>query len=630
MSRTFKSKILLITLSLFVFAVSQCSKTQVTSTASMPFNPWKVTTKLVGAPHSVACSSNGNCIIGGGTQDGHGRIWFSHKNGVWQTASLPNNLSIIGDVSCAGKVACFAVGTTESESLPAILESNDGGTTWKMQRTWLELAEFKSIFCTTSLHCIAGGNLKQPLVYTTNGGTTWDTSNLPDSVFGTNIKTISCFSNLTCIAAGSSLSKGANALILKSLDGGANWTEVLSSTTASVLNAASCPSSNTCYTVGASLIGGIDGFTVNLSTNLVSNLRLPSGISSSSGIFCTSDSSCWVSGSNSKNQPTFIETTTGGDKWGLFSVGDSVAENGESVVCTPINNECLSVGANSLNEYGQVFSSTLPNSSQNTVLGFVQHQTDSTIGDLITPVTGLHKTFIPNSFNKTLSVLVVGDSTALTLGLGMLDADGLPNIHINVLGLIGCGVVGSGVPRQHGTPYASMPETCTNWQQLYSQEVNTYKPNIVFFLVGRWEEEDRLINGKWTNLNQSSYQQLVLNNLISAIKTLRSTGATVVALTDPANFTGPPPSGSYWPEDQPSKVMEFNKLLAKAVSEVGKNAYLYNFAQIVSPNNTFNKDLNGVPIRTNDGIHYTSIAGPYLNQWLLPVGIHFLLASGSN
>ncbi|NNN22241.1 MAG: hypothetical protein HKL80_09610, partial [Acidimicrobiales bacterium] len=234
---------------------------------------------------------------------------------------------------------------------------------------------------------------------------------------------------------------------------------------------------------------------------------------------------------------------------------------------------------------------------------------------------------IPQSQVNPWSLMVVGDSTALDVGIDVLGDANAANATPSVTGIVGCGVVGSGTLVEKGQSGIIPPAACSTWSETYQSEIDSTKPDVVLFLTGRWEEVTRDLNGTLVNLGQPSYDNLVESNLQEAIRILASKGATVVALTSPANFTGLSSTGGTWPEDSTARLDVFNSLVRQAVSTVGGNTYVYNYSELVTPNDQFSWSVGGVSVRSADGIHYSVVGGAWLGRWLVPVAWSYLQKS---
>ena len=99
------------------------------------------------------------------------------------------------------------------------------------------------------------------------------------------------------------------------------------------------------------------------------------------------------------------------------------------------------------------------------------------------------------------------------------------------------------------------------WQDQWLNAMSAVKPNVVVLLAGRWEVVDREYKGKWTNILQPTFAAYVKSQLEAASTLVTTTGANLVFLTAPCTDEGEQPDGQPWPEDNPARLAEYNKLL---------------------------------------------------------------------
>ncbi len=230
--------------------------------------------------------------------------------------------------------------------------------------------------------------------------------------------------------------------------------------------------------------------------------------------------------------------------------------------------------------------------------------------------------------------LIVGDSLALTLGMGMSlhSIDSHYDVVEDDQGIIGCGVVDGtrvelqGVisstadacnPSVH-VP-ANSPEYLKPWPQQWSYELKTFKPNVVVLLAGRWETVNRTYKGKWTNIMHPTFAAYVKHQLEYAVQLGTSTGARMVFLTSPCYEQIEQPNGQPWPEELPARQAVYNKLLTEVAAMYPKKVTIVNLNAMVCPDGKYSQDLHGVDVRTpSDGVHFTIAGGAYLAPQLWP------------
>ncbi len=229
-------------------------------------------------------------------------------------------------------------------------------------------------------------------------------------------------------------------------------------------------------------------------------------------------------------------------------------------------------------------------------------------------------------------VLLFGDSVALTLGLGLgTPADQAKYGYVLAdKGILGCGVLmgpavellGSrdltqpacdGSPAAPGAPLNKQP-----WPVQWKAAMDSDKPNVVALLAGRWEVVDREYHGTWTNILNPKFAAYVKSQLDFASRLVTSTGARLAFLTAPCTDEGEQPDGAPWPEDNPARLAEYNRLVREVAAEHPKTDSVVDLYGAVCPHHMFTSTIDGVVVRRTDGVHFTDAAGTALAHTLMP------------
>lgn len=221
------------------------------------------------------------------------------------------------------------------------------------------------------------------------------------------------------------------------------------------------------------------------------------------------------------------------------------------------------------------------------------------------------KTSLPSSTAKNATrLLIVGDSTALTLGFALPPKGPGWNVSIDNHGVEGCGVAIGPLVREDGIVGPPAP-SCNRaspvgeqWPAELRRLVATDKPTVVALLAGRWEVADRVFDGRWTNILNPAFRNYVKRQLGLAVREGTADGAQMVLMTAPCYSSGEQPDGSPWPEDSPSRLRVYNDLLYQVAAEYPSKASVLNLEAIVCPGDKFRSTFDGVVIRAPDGIHF--------------------------
>jgi peptidoglycan/LPS O-acetylase OafA/YrhL len=214
------------------------------------------------------------------------------------------------------------------------------------------------------------------------------------------------------------------------------------------------------------------------------------------------------------------------------------------------------------------------------------------------------------------SLVVLGDSTALTLGAA-LTATAPPGTTVVNGGLFGCGLAiatnASNTPPQlqlamfpacnSGSPIGKQ------WPAEDTQAVaGTVPGDLVLFVAGSWEVQDLLQNGQWTNIEEPSFQRYELSQMRTAVAIGTAHGAHFDFTTMPALAAGAAFHEAPFPEDSSARRMIYDQLINKVADEFPGSVSVIDYGKLLSPQGVFTEYLDGVQVRTADGVHTPAYA----------------------
>ena len=220
------------------------------------------------------------------------------------------------------------------------------------------------------------------------------------------------------------------------------------------------------------------------------------------------------------------------------------------------------------------------------------------------------------SLHKPPLVVVLGDSTGYTLGFALVATAPSGTTVVNG-GLFGCGlVVGTAVSNNPPTPELAMFPACNattpvsrRWAAVDTRTVADTAPgDVVLFVAGTWEAQDILQNGRWRNIEQHSYQRYILSQMRTAVAISTGHGAHLDFTTMPALASGASFHKSAFPEDAVRRRLIYDSLIKKVAAEYPGKVSVLDYGAILSPRGIYTEFLDGVQIRTPDGIHTPSYA----------------------
>ncbi len=237
--------------------------------------------------------------------------------------------------------------------------------------------------------------------------------------------------------------------------------------------------------------------------------------------------------------------------------------------------------------------------------------------------------------------LLLGDSVGYTLGASLAPFDRSYGVDIVNEAILGCGVaIGKEMidrnvlwmDGSNGGPCSTHPSRmacpgygrklpCQAWPAAWQQWVEELRPNVVVLAAGRWEVVNRTgPHGHWTDILQPTFAAYVKQQLELAVKVGTSTGAKMVLETAPCFDSGEQPNGAPWPQDAPSRVATYNRLVREVAAEHTGSVVVQDLFAMVCPGGKFTRTVDGAVVRHPDGIHLAyHTAGAFLAPRVLPV-----------
>ncbi len=157
--------------------------------------------------------------------------------------------------------------------------------------------------------------------------------------------------------------------------------------------------------------------------------------------------------------------------------------------------------------------------------------------------------------------LLVGDSIADTMAQGLgVDTVRRYGVRLDNQSDLGCDLddlhaISGGVETDPVSP-------CAHWQPLWRGDVRADRPDVVGFLMGRWDITDHIDDqGQIVHIGEPAWNAHLEDELEQVVTVLSSTGAKVVFFTMPDLDPPPTPNGATYDENSPIRVSEWNSLL---------------------------------------------------------------------
>jgi peptidoglycan/LPS O-acetylase OafA/YrhL len=229
---------------------------------------------------------------------------------------------------------------------------------------------------------------------------------------------------------------------------------------------------------------------------------------------------------------------------------------------------------------------------------------------------------------EPISMLLVGDSTAWSAGLAVENETAAWKVNLIDGSRVGCGIapgVGAGDGDQAPVKYGE----CWDFAQRWQQTVAAQHPTVSVLVLGHWEVVNRKVDGKVMHIGQPGYDALLTTELEKSVSVLGSAGGKVVLATAPCYLRPERPDGTRYPQDDCSRVRDFNKLIWAEAARHPSNTSVLDLYQYFSPDGKWHLDIDGQEVRDPDGVHFNIHDGKALAPIFLG-GVRTLLGLPSS
>jgi len=216
-------------------------------------------------------------------------------------------------------------------------------------------------------------------------------------------------------------------------------------------------------------------------------------------------------------------------------------------------------------------------------------------------------------------MLILGDSIALTLGMGLADgSQAAYGITIDDHATLGCDLDPQLPVRTTGV---AGPATagCQEWRSLWPFLTAAEHPQVVALGIGRWEVSDHRLDGRWVHVGQPVWDAHLEGDLRAAVAIFHQFGARVVLFTMPyVDPTARQADGHPWAENTAARTRAFNAIVWRVARADPTQVSVIDLNRMLSPAGVYTASVDGVRVRWPDGVHVTTAAGQLLQRQILP------------
>ncbi|HLN06387.1 MAG TPA: SGNH hydrolase domain-containing protein [Acidimicrobiales bacterium] len=216
-------------------------------------------------------------------------------------------------------------------------------------------------------------------------------------------------------------------------------------------------------------------------------------------------------------------------------------------------------------------------------------------------------------------VLLIGDSLAFTLGMGLLETEQQYGIELSVAPLLGCGFGDNG---ELGAPggFVHNYEECATELASWTKDEARSHPQAIMVEMGWRDSFNWLVNGQIVHLGQADYDAYVEQQMQLLVRELgQKAHVPILFLTVPWAHPAPYPGGVPFPAATPQRHTLINQLLwATSRTFVPGQVRVLNIDRWISPGNRFHAVVDGQQCRFSDNLHLMPFCAELLAPHLLP------------
>ncbi len=212
-------------------------------------------------------------------------------------------------------------------------------------------------------------------------------------------------------------------------------------------------------------------------------------------------------------------------------------------------------------------------------------------------------------------VLLVGDSLAYTLGVGMMQDEERYGTEIANAAILGCAFTTTGELDIGGT-WEGQSAGCPAALQQWSRDAQQLQADAVIVELGYRDQFDWRSGGKDMHLGQASFDAYVQRQIDQYVNVLARGGTKVLFLSIP--WSEPPANADGSPATAGSggRHAEINRLIQQAAAKNPSQVGVLDIDKVISPSGHYQESVNGQPCRF-DGIHFTLYCSKLLEPAVL-------------
>ena len=195
--------------------------------------------------------------------------------------------------------------------------------------------------------------------------------------------------------------------------------------------------------------------------------------------------------------------------------------------------------------------------------------------------------------------LLVGDSTALTLGIGAPIGPEAA-LAVQSAAMQGCGIA-PGAPANLAR-YTSAA-VCRQWPTIWQRALEVFRPGSLLLLAGAWDVQDRLVDGRTYASRSPALRRLIVEQLERAEAIARRARVPLILLLSPC-FGPAADTGEFEQLENPAAIRWFRRIEQRFATAHPTTVRTVDLDPVVCPGGRALDELGGAPLRP-DGVHFS-------------------------
>ena len=214
--------------------------------------------------------------------------------------------------------------------------------------------------------------------------------------------------------------------------------------------------------------------------------------------------------------------------------------------------------------------------------------------------------FREDETGDAIQIMLVGDSIARSLSVGLYGQQEAGGFVLRDISVDSCGVMPGDVSHDETNLYDSR---CNAFRDRWQPYINLLHPDVVVLQISHWDGLDRTIGEREVEAGSPDWETSFRVALQDAIAVFSSRGASVVLLTAP--YIEPS-------SVEPAIIDQLNDGARFVADAGGADVSLVDLDRLLDQGGAYRKNLRGVALRSNDGVHFTFDGSELVGGWLAP------------